>query len=299
MARKRDVDFMLKGEPKLPEEKIYLPKSGDESALTVSDESDGSPNVIFKLVKTNRRGGVHIHGEDDVINPKTGKLERVRLLTGVDTIWAKEQKDLPKEYVERNLRSLHFPRGQKIMTLPKWDSTAIEYARITRCNIGAPNRKSGSKYEFFEYNPERQAELALQEEMFEVDMVIKAQSQEPVFMKKHAAFLGIRMVDDYGLPKKEDAIKRDYIVFAKRNPKVFSETLNSKEIEVSYVVRMCLSEQKIDIGSKPGMALWASNGATICRLPPMADPLKHLVDLAFTNSNEGRDLLEALQKVAV
>lgn len=298
MAKKRDVDLMMRGEAKQPEEKIYLPKAGDETALTTLDESDGSPNVIFKLVKTDRKGGVYIHGEDDVINPKTGKMERIRLLTGIDTIWVKEQKDLTKEYIERNLRSLHFPRGQKILTIPKWDATGIEFARATRHNIGAPNRKSGSKFEFFEWNPEKQAELALQEEMFQIEMITKAQSQEPDFMRKHAAFLEIKMVDEYGLPKNPDAIKRDYIVFAKRNPKRFYDTLNSKEIEVSYLIRKCLSEQKIDVGTKQGMAIWAGSGATICRLPPMADTLKHLVDLAFTNSNEGRDFLEALQKAA-
>lgn len=298
MARKKDIDHMMRGEAKKPEEKVYLPKAGDESVLTNLDESDGNPNVIFKLVKTNRKGGVHIHGQDDVINPKTGKMERVRLLTGIDTIWVNEQKDVPKEYIERNLRSLQFPRGQKILTIPKWDATAIEFARITRHNVGAPNRKSGSNFEFFEYNPEKQQELALQEEMFEIEMTIKAQTQPEDFMIKHAAYLNIQMVDAYGSPKSPEGIRRDYIIFAKRNPKRFHETLGSKEIEVSYIIRKCLSEQKIDIGSKQGMAIWAGNGVTICRLPPMADPLKHLIDLAFTNSNEGRDFLEALQKAA-
>lgn len=297
MARKKDVDFAINGEPKQEEEKFFLPQSGDVSALNDTD-SDTSGNVIFKLVKTDRGGGVYIHGEDEVIDPKTGRLAKIRLISGVDSIWAKDQKDLTKDYIERNMRSLHFPRGQKILVVPKYDKTMLEFARLTRHNIGSPNRKTGSKYEFFEYNPQRQAELALQEEMFQIEMITKAQSQEPDFMRKHAAFLEIKMVDEYGLPKNPDAIKRDYIVFAKRNPKRFYDTLNSKEIEVSYLIRKCLSEQKIDVGTKQGMAIWAGSGATICRLPPMADTLKHLVDLAFTNSNEGRDFLEALQKAA-
>jgi hypothetical protein len=297
MARKKDVDFAIRGEAKQDEEKVYLPQSGDVTALN-DLESDESPNVIFKLVKTDRKGGIYIHGEDEVIDPKTGRLAKVRLISGVDTIWAKDQKDVTKEQIERNMRSLHFPRGQKILVIPKYDRTALEYARVTRHNIGAPNRKSGSKYEFFEYNPKKQAELALQEEMFQIEMITKAQGQEPEFMKKHAAYLGLKLVDDFGLPKNPDAIKRDYIVFAKRNPQRFYETLESKEIEVSYMIRKALSEQMIDLGSRNGMAVWAANGATICRLPPMADPLKHLTDLAFTNSNEGRDFLQGLQSIA-
>ncbi len=69
---------------------------------------------------------VHVPGIDDVINPQTGKMERVRLLSGVDTIWLKEQKDVTPEYARNNLRSLSFLRGTKILRIPEWDTTALE-----------------------------------------------------------------------------------------------------------------------------------------------------------------------------
>jgi len=298
MARKKDIEFALKGEPKVQEEMFFVPKNEGEVVLNDIDSEEGPDYVIFNLIKTNRNGGLHIHGEDEVIDPVTKRPTRIRLLSGVETIWVKEQKDITEDYVRRNLRSIHFPSRQKFVSIPKWDKTAIEFARTCRHNVGAPNRKTGSRFEFFEYNPKKQAEENLKAELFEIEVITKAQNQTPEFIKKHAAYLGIPMVDSFGFPK-GDAIKTDYIVFAKRNPKRFMETLDSNEIEVSYMVRKCLSEQKIDLSSRQGMAVWGGNMNPICRLIPTYDPIKQLTELALTNSNEGRDFLATLQTMVV
>jgi len=227
-----------------------------------------------------------------------GKGETVKPIDETYLAWVKEQKEVTEDYVRQNLRSLHFIRGQKFMAIPKWDKTALEFARICRHNVGSPNNKTGSKWEFFEYNPQKQAEEALKNEMFEIEMITKAQQQTEDFMRKHASYLGIGLVDSFGFPKPADAIRREYIVYAKHNPKQFANTISSKEVEVSFLVRKALSEQLIDLGSVRGTAVWAKNMATICRLPPTGNPIEHLTALALTNSNEGRDFLQGLQVVA-
>ena len=300
MASKKDLDFAMKGEAKesqsgRPKDVLPEASTADDVSLDDLDAPNCPEFIIFKLVKTDRRGGLHIEGQDEVIDPKTKKPTRIRLLSGVDTIWVKEQKEITDDYVRRNLRSLEFPRGQKFVAIPKWDKTAIEFARRCRHNIGSPNRKTGSRFEFFEYNPKKQAEEQLKKELFEIEMVTLA-GQKPIeFVRKHAAYLGIPMADEYGMMKEDEAVRRDYVIYAKRNPYEFKKSMDDKEIEVSFMVRKCLSEQKIDLHTRPGVAMWAANHNTICRMPPAGDPVKHLTALALTNSNEGRDFLELLQ----
>lgn len=299
MATKKDLDFAMKGESKNPQHgqpQDVIPQSTTEDVTLDDLDAPNAPtHIIFKLVKTDRKGGLHIEGQDEVIDPKTKKPTRIRLVSGVDTIWVKEQKELTDDYVRRNLRSIEFPRGQKFVAIPSWDKTAIEFCRRCRHNVGSPNRKTGSRFEFFEYNPKKQAEEQLKKELFEIEMVTLA-GQSPIeFVRKHAAYLGIPMVDEYGYAKDDGAIRRDYVIYAKRNPVEFKKSMDTKEIEVTFMVRKCLSEQKIDLQTRPGIAVWAGNQTTICRMPPAGDPVKHLVALALTNSNEGRDFMEMLQ----
>ena len=145
---------------------------GEQNILTELQQNlhAGVKYHIFKLVNNTRQGGVHVPGVDDVINPKTNKMERIRLLSGVDTIWAKEQKDITPDYIKMNQRSLQFIRGSKILRIADYDHTALEFARITRHNIGSATNKTGSNFEFYEYDPAKEQEEALRREELEIEM---------------------------------------------------------------------------------------------------------------------------------
>jgi hypothetical protein len=252
---------------------------------------------IFKLVNNTRKGGVHVPGIDDVINPATGKMERVRLLSGVDTIWLKEQKDVTPEYARNNQRSLTFLRGTKILRIPEWDHTALEYARITKHNIGSPSNRTGSHFEFYEYNPAREQEEMLKREELEIEMAIIAKGMDAEKMRKHAAFLGLRLVDDLGMPKTDDGIRREYIVYAKRYPEYFQRTVESREVEYSWLIKRAIIDAKIEIGREPGRVYWANGGGLIGSYAKSENPEKYLLDLALTNSEEGRIFKERLQQL--
>jgi len=270
----------------------------DLSALAVGEAvvPDGG-YVIYKLVQTNRQGPINIDGCDDVINPKTGKLERIWLIAGAHSIWQSELTELLKDknYVSQNRRSLRFEG--KILRLPTWDTLALEFADTCRHNIGCKNRKSGSKTEFFEYDPQKQAKAALDKEMLELDMAIMAKEQSSEVMMKHASFLGIQMIDELGRPKTEDGIRREYMLAAKRNPKLFQQTVNSKEVEISYMVKKAILDSTIDLAKHNNTAYFA-NGNVIAKIPTTRKPLEYLVELAMTNSNEGREFLDGLKRIS-
>jgi len=95
MATIRDVQYSINGEP------LQKSKLGKDFRGLVTYPKDKNGKVVypkekdwylFKLVDSNKKGGVRLSNTDDVKNPTTGRVERIRLLSGVDTIWQKEQK---------------------------------------------------------------------------------------------------------------------------------------------------------------------------------------------------------------
>ncbi len=294
MAKLSDVQFSLSGEQKNTEA-LSL---GEQEIVTELRQDRGVRYHIFKLLANTRKGGVHVPGVDDVINPATGKMERIRLLSGVDTIWVKEQKDITPEYVRNNMRSLTFVRGTKILRIPEWDTTALEFARITRHNVGSSSNKTGSHFEFYEYDPAREQEEMFKREALELEMVILAKEMPAEKMRKHAAFLGIRLIDDLGLPKTDDGLRREYMVYAKRNPEYFQKTKDSKEIDIMWMIKRGILDSKIEIGREPGKIYWSNGGGLIGVMSKQDTPEKYLLNLALTNTQEGEAFRDQLKKIS-
>lgn len=294
MAKLSDVQFSLSGEQKNTEA-LSL---GEQEIVTELRQERGIKYHIFKLLANTRKGGVHVPGIDDVINPATGKMERIRLLSGVDTIWVKEQKDITPEYVRNNMRSLSFVRGTKILRIPEWDTTALEFARITRHNVGSSSNKTGSHFEFYEYDPAREQEEMFRRESMELEMAILAKEMPAEKMRKHAAFLGIRLIDDLGLPKTDDGLRREYMVYAKRNPDYFQKTKDSKEIDIMWMIKRGILDSKIEIGREPGKIYWSNGGGLIGVMSKQDTPEKYLLNLALTNTQEGEAFRDQLKKIS-
>ena len=296
MAKLSDVQFSLRGEQKNTE---VLSLGEQELVTELRQQSEGGVKYhIFKLINRTRRGGVHVPGIDDVINPATSKMERVRLLSGVDTIWVKEQKDITPEYVRNNLRSLQFVRGTKILRIPEWDTTALEFARITRHNVGSASNKTGSQFEFYEYDPAREQEELFKREALELEMAILAKEMPSDKMRKHSAFLGLRLIDDLGMPKTDDGLRREYMVYAKRNPDYFQKTKDSREIDIMWLIKRAILDSKIEIGREPGKIYWSNGGGLIGVMSKQDTPEKYLLNLALTNSQDGEAFRDQLQKTA-
>lgn len=297
MAKIKDVQFSLLGEQGESEGAI---QQNEISEYAVNDNPAPAPTRyhIFKLVDTKKKGGTYIPNVDDIINPETGKEERARLLVGIDSIWIKDQKNLDQDYIRQNAKSLNFPRGAKCLRIPDWDVTSLQFARLCRHNIGSPNRKTGSKFEFFEYDPQKQAAEALERESLEIDMAIIARELDEKTMKKYISFLKIPMNDELGELKTTDFLRKELMLYAKRNPKSFQDLVNnkSKEVEIAYLVKKAILSAKIDVGSQPGRAFWASGGGLIGIIPSNKQAVDYLTELALTNTEEGRVFQKQLKE---
>jgi len=304
MATLQAVQYSMNGEP-LQKQKLGKDYSGLVT-YPVNEKTGeavyptGKEWYIFKLANSNKQGGVRLSNIDDVLNPKTKRVERIRILSGVDSVWLKDQKDLPREYERTNWMELRFYRGNKVLRVSKNNPTLLEYMRLSNNNIGNPFRivEKGSRHQFFEYDSSMAEKEQFEREEFELDMALLAKGAKPQEMRKHAAFLGIRLVNDMGEPKSDDGMRREYVIYAKRNPEYFGKTIkNTLLIEVSWMVRKGIADGFIEIGREPQKAFWAQGGGYIGTYPQGENVHEYLTNLAMTNSEEGIQFKENLKKV--
>lgn len=293
-ASLKDVNYSNKGETKLKQpfeefEQIHINRVPEIIA-------SNSGRVILKLKDGNTRNGkLYLDGIDDVINPETGKKERIRLIKGENEIWLKKQKDLDKEYVSRNRRSLEFVKG--VCILEPTDTAAITFSELSNCFESNPHKIPGKKHMFFKWDPAAQEKAALEKEMFEYEVMQLAMSQPIEKVKKHLVFLGgASLNDEYGNPRSEQGIRTLYLRRAREIPKRFKETLESKEVEVSYLINRAITDAKIDTGGAGGRIRWANGGGEICILPRGRNANEYLLELALLPNEEGKTFLEHLQK---
>ena len=252
-----------------------------------------SDSVIFRLSNSKKKGRVYIDGIADVVNPETKRVERARLVSGATSIWMKDQKDLDKDYVKQNRRSLIFEG--RVCRIPKWDTQAIEFARLTKHYISDPSTKTGGMYGYFEWNPQRQAEEEMRKDNLRIKAMMTAAQADEVKMKKHAVYLGIGEADEMGIPKYADAIRSEYVKKAEANPKAFIESYDSVVVNISFLVQKALREGKIDLGKERNRAYWANNGGLICSIPQGRNAREVLVDFATQKNAEGKDFLDKLE----
>lgn len=266
--------------------------SNDIGAGSLDAQGVEQEYIIFRLQNTSRRGEVFIDGTTDCINPKTGKKERARLLKGVGEIWMREQKELEKDYVIRNRRSLRFIN--KICRIPITDTAAIEVARIHPGNIDGPNKGRGAKYQFIEWNAKRQEEAQLAKSMQRIKAIqIAAQVPEDQ-MRKHAIYLNVQLTDDIGELLTPAGIRSNYMLYADQHPENFLKTVNSEEVELGYLVKKAIRDSRIDLHREPNKVYW-SDGGFITAIPVGRSATKFLEDLAITKSPEGIAFKKQLQ----
>lgn len=299
MAKLADVQYSLAGEQDALRKKDVgrgVPGIVEYSAKKIP-AIDPNGWVVFKLVGGSYKGAVYLDNVDDVIHPETGKVERMRLLRGVPSIWLKDQKEVTKEYADKNAVDLKFERGHRILRVKGIDSNVIEFLFRTNCNVGNKDRVKGTKVEIYCYDSAAAEKEAFAREEFELEMALKAKQADPLEMRKHASFLGIRLVTDIGEPKTDDGVRRDYVMYAKRNPDYFNKTFKTEETELAWLVRKAIADSLIDINTEPGKISWAKNGGVICVIPQSRNPHEYLTELAMTNTKEGQEFKERLKKV--
>lgn len=291
MARKADIDFSLRRDDN-PDEHQQKEQLAANLAVARSPK-DKAEYVIFKLVDTKKRGRVHIHNVDDVLDLETGNIRRMRVLIGVQSLWLDEQKTVTEDYAKQNRPYMTFE--DRYMRVPAYNKTVIEFLRKCSHCVDVAKRRPGSKTEYFEWNPIKQEEEALKKELLEIEVIQTASTLPYEKLKKHAAFMGVSFTDELGEPRTENGIRTYYIMAAKRNPARFKETLGSKQVEVSWMVKRAVIDAKIDLGRQQGTAHFSAGGL-ICHIPAARNAVEYMIELAMTNSEEGKDFLKKLQE---
>lgn len=282
-------------EPVQKEQSTGYDPTGIGSVIAPPKSALGKAQKVFRLANTKRKGKVHIDGQDEVINPATGKMEGIRLLRNVPSIWMRDQEKIPEAYIMKNKMSLIFE--DRTMRVPEYDTKTLEFISLCRHYIDNPNRRTGSKHEFFEWNPQKQEAEKLKLEQLEIEAIIKANSVPEEQMRKHALYLGVDFSDELGEIKTPAGIRTDYLRKAKADPKKFMATIDSEIVNISYAVKSAIRDSRIDFGKVKDHAHWSAGGL-ICRIPMNKNTADYLIELAMTNTDEGRDFKQRVLMLA-
>lgn len=290
MAKLKDIQYSLQGEQQETRQQ-------EESSIAMQEAPQSASETfkVYKLSDTNKKGRYHMEGIDDVWNPETKKMERIRLLRGFPSIWVKDQKDLDAHYITSNRRSLIF--DQRILRVPSYDTAAIEFLELSNSNIDNPNKKGTRRLTFFLWNPQRQAELERKKRTAKIEAIKFATMASNDDMRKHANYLGISFVDDLGFPKSDDALRNDYELYAEAQPTKFMQSAGSPEVDVAFIVKKAILDSKIDLTAKIGSAYWSETGGFICKIPTGVKPQDYLVEFAMMPNDEGKQFISQLKKL--
>ena len=282
----------------LQQSQVKVQRQDDEAAQAMQESTSsntGTTFKIFKLSDTKKNGRYHMEGIDDVWNEKKSRMERIRLLRGYPSIWVEDQKGLEKSFVEQNRRSLIFDR--RVLRIADYDVEALEFLSLCNANLDNPNKKGTRKITFFQWNPQRTAELERAKRVAKVEAIKYASLASEDDMRKHSNFLGITFTDELGMPKSMDALRNDYELYAEAQPNKFMQSAGSKEVEIAFIVKKALIDNKIDTTTKRGSAYWSNNGGYICKIPSDKKPQNYLVEFAMYPQDESKAFLEQLKKL--
>lgn len=266
--------------------------------ILLGEKPPETKNVIFKLVKK-KRGRLNLDNCcDNVINPKTKMPERIWLFNGARSIWDSELENILKDKVRyeraRTGRDIIFKDG--ILMVRSSDVLMLEFLRANTHNVGKDRVGSG-KYDFYEYDPKQEQQDRMSKQIFKIEMVGKAKDMEINAAKKLASYFGISFYDEIGQLKSDDGIRTELMIRADNDPVTFSNYVNSKEVEVAYLVKRGILDAKIDTNTANGIARWANGKGEICKVPKDRKPYEYLTELAMTNSDEGRQFKEQLEQM--
>jgi len=292
MARLKDVQYSLSG----GEENIRKVRQEEEANSAISEAPKAANSYrVFKLSDTTKKGKYHMECVDDVRNPKNSGMERIRLLNGFPSLSLDDQRHLDKNYVEKNRRTLIF--NARILRVPEHDTSAIEFLEKCNANVDNPHKKGTRKLTFFEWNPIRQAEVERKKRIAKIEAIKFATLSSTEDMRKHANFLGINFTDELGFPKSDEALRNDYELYAEAQPNKFMLSAGSQEVEIAFVIKKAILDNKIDLLSKKGSAYWAGDGGFICKIPSNVKGKDYLIEYAMLPTDESKQFLNMVKKL--
>ena len=281
MSDLKTIEASQKGEKKSKVVEEILPP------IDYNTNNTNSEFITYILKNHTGKGKFNLDGRSSATNPKTKRKEAIWYIPGEDSIWQSELVERLKDKEVRSRRG-SFAFDKKRVKIRRTDTLAVEFLQNHPGNLDNPTTLQGEvRVEFEEYNPAKIQQAAFAKDLEEIEMVKKAIEAPVEQMRKHAFYLNIRPNDDLGFPKTDDGIRSEYMIAAKRNPKLFKSSFGSPIVEVSYLIKKAIRDSKIDIGGAGGTIVWAGTNGFICRKAPNAIAHDILLDLAMSTTAEG------------
>ncbi|MES2382397.1 MAG: hypothetical protein V4538_15225 [Bacteroidota bacterium] len=257
-------------------------------------------NVLFKLIKK-RRGRVYLDNCcDNIPNPKNdGNPERIWLLNGARSIWDSDLEYILKDKsrYDRARRGMDIKFTDSVCMVQSTDTLRLEFMRKNSNNVGKKIEGRGGKYDYYEYDPAQEQKERHAKQLMKIGIITKVNEMPTDKIRKLASFLGISFVDELGMPVSDEGVKTELMIKADTDPATVQKYMDSREVEVAYLVKRAIIDAKIDLGGQNGNAIWAGGKGFIAKIPTNRKPYEYLTELAMTNSDEGRNFKQQLEQM--
>jgi hypothetical protein len=262
-------------------------------------QKEGVYNVLFKLVKKKRGRHWLDNFTEAIPNPENNNMpERMCLLAGATDVWESKCENIIKDKnrYDRARRGMDIMFVDGVLRVRSTDVLRLKFLRLHPKNVG--DRRVGSLgSDFYEYSPAKENEDRKKKIVLKMEIGAKVMSMPDEQARKLASFLGIPMVDELGMPVSPDGIKADLAFKVDADPATVQRYIDSREVEISWMVKRAIIDNKIDLGGTSGNAMWSAGKGFIAKIPSDKKPYTYLTELAMTNSEDGRRFLEQLKTI--
>ena len=229
-----------------------------------------------------------IPSEGITIDDETGKNRRWRCLRGVDTIWVDEQGDVEPNGFE-DYEEIIFKHGQ--LKVRGYEKNIISTLKNFDGFVGKKHKKANSTPLYRLIDLESDLNKSIDDLDLEYDALKIAKECSDDEMMPFAYVLGI------DLNNSVKAIRRDFIMKAKGNPKFFVKYFVDPKNEISYVFAKGFSENIISTSVIEGKLVWAESQKVIMDAPKGSDTVQSLASLVMKNDETSVKVFEQLKKM--
>ncbi len=202
------------------------------------------------------------------LEDSNGNQRAAKYIVGVPTLWVDEQKDLP-EGLKKKRADIVFHRG--LLKIQSANKSLVKFLlERPDCEQSKSSMKTRVKYKLLNFADIEKASLVKTQRKY--DAMKMALNAEGEHWLSHAQFLGVKPNNQYGVPKSEVAIRKDYVEMAEKNPDVFMQTVANPLVDAFTVASKAITKGIINIGKVKGQAIWGDSGTLICILNNVSAP---------------------------
>lgn len=226
--------------------------------------------------------------EGITVDDETGKNKRWRCLRGVDTIWVDEQDGLEPNGFE-DYEEIIFINGQ--LKVRGYEVNKLTALKSLDTFEGKKYKKVNSKpvYRLIDLDADLNNALDNLDLEYEALKIAKECSDDE--MLPFAFVLGLNVE---GSPR---AVRKDFIMKAKSNPKYFLKYFVDPKNEIAFKVHKAITENIISTSAIEGKLVWTESRKVIMDAPKGADLAQDVAKLVMQNDDEAIKLFEQLKKM--